>query len=180
MPCPPPRAVLARELRSKFPVIIITTTNTGERAQVKMVMQSLKESARKGLRIGMINGDGIGRVVLPVRELLLSSLVRELTVQVCRPRKRCSRTCAGSQSPRSSRSTLALSISSSTASHCPTRRSTRCAQSARPPCLAPCRRRRTRSPATRARSSRSGKNSTSTPTSGPSRASRAPTRATST
>jgi len=31
-----------------------------------MAMQALRENAKKGLKIGMIAGDGIGRIVLPV------------------------------------------------------------------------------------------------------------------
>lgn len=36
-----------------------------------MAFQTLRASAQKGLRIGMISGDGIGRVVLPVSSDLL-------------------------------------------------------------------------------------------------------------
>lgn len=40
------------------------------RTHIKMAMQALRENAKKGLKIGMIAGDGIGRIVLPVSSSL--------------------------------------------------------------------------------------------------------------
>ncbi|KDE08835.1 homoisocitrate dehydrogenase [Microbotryum lychnidis-dioicae p1A1 Lamole] len=39
-----------------------------------MAMNSLRESAKKGLRIGMISGDGIGRIVLPAAQRVLQAV----------------------------------------------------------------------------------------------------------
>jgi hypothetical protein len=48
-----------------------------------MAMQALRESA-KTLRIGMIAGDGIGRLVIPVRLSSLVQMLEEHADPVCR------------------------------------------------------------------------------------------------
>lgn len=51
-----------------YPSLTLPTRNFVQTTvKETMAMNSLRESAKKGLRIGMIAGDGIGRNVLPVR-----------------------------------------------------------------------------------------------------------------
>lgn len=118
---------------------------------LEMAMQALRESA-KTLRIGMIAGDGIGRLVIPVRPLHTLQFPRtnrrSLFPEVCRPLSAFSNRFPVSPSLLSSTSTPVSSTSRRPALLFPARPSRPSVASAPLPCSVPFPPLRTRSPAT--------------------------------